>query len=98
MTKKKKKDRSNTIVDNSDVLEGFVIKRFDNNDKYEGFYFNGKRCGKGTYIWSSGDKYIGEWALGVFNGVGTLTLRTGDHHHHHHHQDFIFSIVMIIGI
>ena len=86
MTKKKKKDRSNTIVDNSDVLDGFVIKRFDNNDKYEGFYFNGKRSGKGTYIWSSGDKYTGDWALGVFNGVGTLTLRTGDHYYHHHHQ------------
>ena len=75
---KKKKNRSNTIYESSEVDDGYVIKRFESGDRYEGYYSNGKRNGKGTYIWSSGDKYVGDWTQGLFNGVGTLQLRTGD--------------------
>lgn len=65
---RRRKERSNTLTRNesyvekevkNEVLEGYVVKRFSNNDKYEGYYINGKRNGKGTYIWASGDKYTG---------------------------------------
>ena len=88
MPNRRRKERSNTLTrnesynngedSNSDVLDGYVVKRFSNNDKYEGFYFNGKRCGKGTYIWGSGDKYTGQWVDGLFHGFGLLELSTGD--------------------
>ena len=30
-------------------------------EKYEGEWKNGKRTGQGTYTWSNGDKYVGEY-------------------------------------
>ena len=34
---------------------------------------NGEYNGQGTYTWSNGDKYVGEWKDGKENGQGTIT-------------------------
>ena len=34
---------------------------FQNGNKYEGDYLNGKANGKGVYTWLSGEVYDGEW-------------------------------------
>lgn len=33
---------------------------------------NGEREGQGTYLWSSGEKYVGQWKAGKRSGKGTL--------------------------
>jgi|TARA_B110001454_G_scaffold82620_1_gene79386 hypothetical protein len=33
--------------------------------------------GQGTYIWTDGRKYVGEWKDGKFNGQGTFTYTDG---------------------
>ena len=33
--------------------------------------------GKGTYTWPSGDKYVGEWKIGQFDGKGIYTSGSG---------------------
>ena len=38
--------------------------------KYEGDLVEGKKHGKGTYIWPNGNKYIGEWENNIINGKG----------------------------
>ena len=39
-------------------------------DKYDGSFKKGLPDGKGTYTWSTGEKYIGEWDEGKRDGVG----------------------------
>lgn len=39
-------------------------------DTYEGSFKKGLPDGKGTYTWSTGEKYIGEWDEGKRDGVG----------------------------
>jgi hypothetical protein len=45
--------------------------------KYKGSYRDGKRSGRGTFLWSDGSKYTGEWANDMMEGYGTLTLPDG---------------------
>jgi hypothetical protein len=33
-------------------------------DRHEGMYYKHFRHGIGTYVWSNGDKYVGNWRLG----------------------------------
>lgn len=41
-------------------------------DTYEGSFKNGYPDGKGEYIWSTGERYYGEWNKGKRDGVGTF--------------------------
>lgn len=43
-------------------------------DKYEGLFSKGLPQGEGTYTWSNGNIYSGEWAGGVRNGKGKYTM------------------------
>jgi hypothetical protein len=45
--------------------------------KYKGTYKDGKRNGRGTFIWSDGTKYVGQWVDDLMEGYGTLTLPDG---------------------
>ena len=43
---------------------GYVWKGFGDKDThrvYKGEWKNGKEHGQGTYTWSDGQKYVGEW-------------------------------------
>ena len=39
-----------------------------------------KKHGQGTYSWSNGDKYVGEWEDNKKHGQGTWTLADGTKH------------------
>lgn len=43
-------------------------------DRYEGSFKKGYPEGKGTYTWSTGEVYTGEWLNGKRNGIGTYTF------------------------
>ncbi|MBN2864244.1 MAG: hypothetical protein JXN62_13835 [Bacteroidales bacterium] len=43
-------------------------------DTYTGSFTKGFPNGKGVYIWASGDKYEGEWHMGIREGEGTYTM------------------------
>ena len=61
---------------------GSVRATFQNGDTFEGTYVdteNGlKRTGKGTYTWSSGAKYEGDYNEGKRHGHGIYTFPTGE--------------------
>jgi len=41
---------------------------YEDGSKYIGNILDGKRHGQGTYIWPSGDKYVGEWINNIAIG------------------------------
>lgn len=43
-------------------------------DHYEGQFRAGYPDGKGTYVWSTGEKYTGQWKNGKRNGIGEYTF------------------------
>jgi len=53
------------------------VRNYENGDKYEGEFVNGKIHGKGTYTYANGDKYEGEFVDGKFTGRGTFTCSNG---------------------
>jgi hypothetical protein len=47
-------------------------------DYYRGKFKAGYPSGQGTYVWSNGDEYKGDWKEGKRDGEGKLTLKTPD--------------------
>jgi hypothetical protein len=46
-------------------MSGFGTKSFPSSgDRHEGQYVDGRRHGHGVYLFSNGDKYVGEWSEG----------------------------------
>jgi hypothetical protein len=45
---------------------------------YHGQSMEGKPHGHGSYLWTSGDHYVGEWKVGQKHGRGVYYLSTGD--------------------
>ncbi len=48
-----------------------------NNNKYEGYFKDGNRDGKGTLTYPNGNKYVGEFMGDKINGQGTATMING---------------------
>lgn len=48
------------------------------SDEYTGAMRGGKRHGKGTCIWASGQRYEGDWVDNDAHGKGTLTFANGN--------------------
>lgn len=46
-------------------------------EEYIGGWVNGKRHGKGWYVWRNGDEYDGTWKGGKMNGMGTFKRKDG---------------------
>ncbi len=59
------------------VGEGKMIYR-ESGTIYEGNFVNGDFHGKGTAVYSDGDKYSGDWVNGNRHGMGTYTWTDGD--------------------
>ncbi len=57
---------------------GVDLPRPTNDNRYKGQYNNGKRHGKGTYIYANGSTYTGDWVDGKKMGQGVFTWFDGD--------------------
>jgi len=56
----------------NDKMHGKGILYYkDGKIEYDGNFINGKREGKGKYIWEDGSYYIGQWSNNNMNGKGT---------------------------
>ncbi|MHB8109469.1 MAG: tetratricopeptide repeat protein [Syntrophorhabdaceae bacterium] len=53
------------------------VRNYENGDKYEGEFTNGKFNGKGTYTYANGDQYVGEFVDGKFTSKGIFTCNNG---------------------
>lgn len=51
---------------------------FANGSKVEGFWMNGKLCGKATMEYNNGDIYTGEWYNNEKNGIGKYVMCNGN--------------------
>lgn len=72
MTTSGKKNTANT---NTTIRDGYHTITYENG-KYQGYFKDGVRSGKGTYAFKDGSKYVGEWRNGMRNGKGTFTTST----------------------
>ncbi len=46
--------------------------------KYDGDFVNGKKEGKGKYVWEDGEYYIGQWLNNQKHGKGIEYLKDGN--------------------
>lgn len=54
------------------VTTAIIVAR---NGTYEGDIQDGKRHGRGTFVWDNGDTYSGEWDNGRIHGLGTFQFQ-----------------------
>lgn len=59
-------------------LQGRGTFFYENGDKYEGMWQDGKCSGEGVMYYTNGDVYHGDWQENSPHGVGVLTLANGD--------------------
>jgi hypothetical protein len=62
-----------------DLENGFGILTYPPDKiclKFEGFWRNGKKCGKGTLYYNDGTKYTGNFHNNTMQGTQFLTLLT----------------------
>ena len=52
----------------------------NNPPTYKGEMQNGKKHGKGIYLFPNGERYEGEWANDQINGQGTFYFSDGSNH------------------
>ena len=51
---------------------------YNNGDRYEGDWRNGKKEGKGIYYYNNGDRYEGDWRNDKKDGKGIFYLPNRD--------------------
>ena len=61
---------------------GKGITVYENGNKYEGEYVNGKRQGFGVYTFADGEKYEGEWDRDQQHGSGKYYYRDSYNHYY----------------
>lgn len=59
--------------------EGYGIYKYDNGERYEGHFKNGKRNGYGIYTWPTGAAYGGEWLNDARHGEAVVYLTNGNY-------------------
>ena len=58
------------IISNEGCFEGVTIIQYANGDWYRGYLTAGKKSGEGTYYWTDGAHYMGNWENDMMNGEG----------------------------
>lgn len=56
-------------------MEGHGLMRYKDGSVYEGYFVNGKKHGKGTYVDPNGNTFDGNWRQGKRQGPGKLRLK-----------------------
>ncbi len=59
-------------------FQTFSVHTYDNGDRYEGEWKNGKKHGKGTMDYANGNKYTGIWVNDNRAGQGVFTWTNGN--------------------
>lgn len=59
-------------------FHGYGRFTWENGERYEGNYSNGKKQGAGKFVFKSGNYYEGTWLNGHQNGRGALHSKEGD--------------------
>lgn len=62
----KKIDTTIECINNNEIENGYITKRFSSGDRFEGNYIDGKRNGYGLYIWLNCDKYTGSYTIYIY--------------------------------
>nr|WP_294907998.1 caspase family protein [uncultured Lacibacter sp.] len=63
---------------NGDCENGYGMKYYSGDDRYFGYFKNGKRHGFGAYYWSDGTKWVGQFEDNKLTGYGTYFFITGE--------------------
>lgn len=63
---------------NGDCEAGYGMKYYSGNDRYFGYFKNGKRDGYGAYYWDDGTHWSGEFVQNLLTGYGTYFFITGE--------------------
>ena len=50
---------------------------YENGDKYQGYFVNGKRSGKGIYTYANGNMYVGDFVNDLRHGYGKMIYSDG---------------------
>jgi hypothetical protein len=64
---------------NTPTYSGTGKLSWANGDVFEGTMQNGKRHGKGLFVWANGQRYKGDWVDDVPSGQAALDAANGDH-------------------
>ena len=49
-------------------------QEYVNGDIYDGEWVDGKREGRGVYVYKNGNKYVGEFVAGMREGFGVFMM------------------------
>lgn len=71
---KNQKSNNSSNINKSINDEEIVNQNYDNGDKFEGVLRDGKRNGKGKYIWVDGDVYEGDFKENKRSGKGKFKM------------------------
>ncbi len=63
---------------NGDCEGGYGMKYYSGNDRYFGFFKNGKRHGYGAYYWDDGTRWVGQFDQNLITGYGSYFFITGE--------------------
>ncbi|MHB1146861.1 MAG: retroviral-like aspartic protease family protein [Lutibacter sp.] len=63
-----------------DCINGFGIYKWENGQKYSGYFKNNDFSGTSTFLFSNGNTYVGEFLNNKFHGKGTYTFTNGDNY------------------
>lgn len=84
-------------VNDKYLRHGYGIYKWKKTgDKYEGYWSNNLRCGKGEYLYNDGSIYRGEWMNDLKNGKGSYKFNNfefdGEWENDHITNGFVFKI------
>ncbi len=63
---------------NGDCDNGYGMKYYSGNDRYFGYFKDGKRDGYGAYYWDDGTHWSGQFVQNLLTGYGTYFFISGE--------------------
>lgn len=80
---------------NSIIIILVGVLSYANSDRYDGYWKNGKKDGKGNFHYANGDKYEGDFkedvkcgnGISLLTSIGQLFYANGDKHEGEYKKD-----------